>query len=101
MVPDRYVFTYIGLSKYRQFIETMNEYEMYLFELGATLEAIAWYRKKKMSMEEEWRMCSEYRSDPKEAFQSTGRPYFPRRYVEQLEKPAWNLHSMVSLSETQ
>lgn len=72
--------------EYRPFIESMNEYEMYLFELGATLEAIAWYRKKKVAMEEEWRMCSEYPSDPKEAFQSTGRPYFPRKYVDQCRK---------------
>lgn len=77
---------YIGQKNYRSFIESMDEYEMYLFELGATLEAIAWYRKKKKSMEEEWRMCSEYPSDPKEAFQSTGRPYFPRQYVEQARK---------------
>lgn len=74
---------YIGQRNYRSFIESMDEYEMYLFDLGATLEAIAWYRKKKKSMEQEWRMCSEYPSDPKEAFQSTGRPYFPRQYVEQ------------------
>lgn len=74
---------YIGQRNYRSFIESMDEYEMYLFDQGATLEAIAWYRKKKKSMEQEWRMCSEYPSDPKEAFQSTGRPYFPRQYVEQ------------------
>ena len=73
---------YIGYKNYFAFIDTMTEYEHYLFSLGATLEAIAWYRTKKKDMEEEWRMCSEYPSDPKEAFQSTGRPYFPRKYVE-------------------
>lgn len=78
--------SYIGQRNYRSFIESMDEYEMYLFELGATLEAIAWYRRKKKAMEQEWRMCSEYPSDPKEAFQSTGRPYFPRQYVEQARK---------------
>lgn len=78
--------TYIGYQNYMDFIESMDEYEYYLFELGATLEAIAWYRKKKKGMVEEWRMCSEYPSDPKEAFQSTGRPFFPRQYVEQCRK---------------
>lgn len=73
---------YIGYKNYFAFIDTMTDYEHYLFSLGATLEAIAWYRTKKKDMEEEWRMCSEYPSDPKEAFQSTGRPYFPRKYVE-------------------
>lgn len=71
---------------YYDFIKTMDEYEMWLFELGATLEAIKWYRTKKKSMTEEWRMCSEYPSTPQEAFQSTGRRYFSQRYVENVRK---------------
>lgn len=71
---------------YPAFIESMNEYEWWLFEQGATLEAISWYRTKKKSMADDWRMCSEYPSSPTEAFQSTGRRYFPLRYVEQARK---------------
>lgn len=67
---------------YFGFIATMDEYEHFLFSIGATLEAIAWYRKKKTEITEEWRMCSEYPSTAEEAFQSTGRRFFPIRYVQ-------------------
>lgn len=67
---------------YYKVYNSFNEYEMWLFEIGATFEAIMWYRNKKKSMADEWRMCSEYPSTPQEAFQSTGRRYFPLKYVE-------------------
>lgn len=69
---------------YYSFVLSMNEYEHWLFELGATLEAINWYRSKKKEMNDPWRMCSEYPSTAAEAFQSTGRRVFPIKYVEQL-----------------
>lgn len=34
-------------QEYYSFILSMDEYEHWLFELGATLEAIKWYRSKK------------------------------------------------------
>ena len=80
----------IEYKNYYDFIKTMNEYEMYLFELGATLEAINWYREKKKTMADEWRMCSEYPSTPEEAFQSTGRRYFPIKYVENVRRTCIN-----------
>ena len=67
---------------YYKVYNSFNEYEMWVFEIGATFEAIMWYRNKKKSMADEWRMCSEYPSTPQEAFQSTGRRYFPLKYVE-------------------
>ena len=70
---------------YEEFIDEMNEYEMHLFELGATLEAINWYRKKSCDIEP-WRMCSEYPSTPEEAFQSTGRRVFRISYVTNARK---------------
>lgn len=69
-------------ADYYKVYNSFNEYEMWLFEIGATFEAIMWYRNKKKSMADEWRMCSEYPSTPQEAFQSTGRRYFPLKYVE-------------------
>ena len=69
------------VEDYNKFIATMSEREHYLFSLGATLEAIAWYREKSLEINEEWRMCSEYPSTAAEAFQSTGRRVFKTQYV--------------------
>lgn len=77
---------YIPQVEYGEFWKSMNEYERWLFDLGATFEAIKWYRNKKKSMSDDWRMCSEYPSTPQEAFQSTGRRYFPIKYVEMARK---------------
>lgn len=73
-------------QEYYSFILSMDEYEHWLFELGATLEAIKWYRSKKKEMNDQWRMCSEYPSTAAEAFQSTGRRVFPAKYVESLRR---------------
>ena len=66
---------------YHTFIESMDEYEQHLFALGATLEAIAWYRDKRREMPDEWRLFSEFPSTPTEAFQSSGRRVFRIPYV--------------------
>ena len=64
------------IKNYNEFINSLDEYEWYLWELGATLEAINWYRWKKKDVKELWRMNSEFPSTPNEAFQSTGRRRF-------------------------
>ncbi len=71
---------------YSSFIESMNEYEEELFSLGATLEAIAWYRDKRREMPDEWRLFSEFPSTANEAFQSTGRRVFKTSYVNAARK---------------
>ena len=71
----------IPQREYAKFIDSMTEYEYELFELGATLEAIAWYREKSRDMDP-WRMKSEFPSTAEEAFQSTGTGIFPRKYIE-------------------
>jgi len=72
------------IPDYYEFIAGMTENEKWLFSLGATLEAIAWYRLKELEFEgEHWRMCSEYPSTDIEAFQSTGSNYFPNDYVDE------------------
>ena len=68
-------------SDYGTFIESMDDYEKELFNLGATLEAIAWYRDKRREMPDEWRLFSEFPSTASEAFQSTGRRVFRTSYV--------------------
>lgn len=80
--------TYLDHKKYKAFISTMTEYEHELFELGATLEAIAWYRLKSAEFKDRWRMCSEYPSTAAEAFQSTGSRIFPTKYVENVRHMA-------------
>ncbi len=78
---------------YPAFVESMDEYEKGLFSLGATLEAISWYRDKRREMPEEWRLFSEFPSTANEAFQSTGHRVFKISYVksmrEQCVPPAW------------
>lgn len=69
-------------EEYREFITSMTEYEWSLWQLGATLEAINWYRTKSRGMDE-WRMKSEFPSTDIEAFQSTGRGYFKDEYLEE------------------
>ena len=63
-------------EQYKEFIQSMTEYEWVLWELGATLEAINWYRWKSGDMNNQWRMNSEFPSTPNEAFQSTGNRRF-------------------------
>lgn len=71
----------------RIFISSMNEKELYYFQLGATLEGLNWYRwKLRGEMKgDEWRMCSEYPSTADEAFQSTGHPAHSPLYIKQME----------------
>lgn len=84
----------LGVSP-EQFIGSMSEYDWTLWELGATLEQINWYRlrQEEPGMDDEWRMRSEFPSTADEAFQSSGRRYFPKAYVLQArqacEKPRW------------
>lgn len=71
----------------KQIYDAMTEYEWELFELGATLENIKWYRKKLKEpgfKDNQWRMCSEFPSTPDEAFQSSGSRVFKRQYVKNL-----------------
>lgn len=72
--------------KIDEFISSLTEQEIELFELGATLQAINWYRNKQREINDPWRMCSEFPSTASEAFQSTGSRIFPMRYVENLRR---------------
>lgn len=69
---------------YNSFIANMNDYEKELFRLGATLEAIAWYRDKRRELPDEWRLFSEFPSTANEAFQSSGRRVFRISYVQSI-----------------
>ena len=73
-------------SDYSSFVDSMDEYEHELFRLGATLEAISWYRDKRREIPDEWRLFSEFPSTAAEAFQSTGRRVFRSAYVNEARK---------------
>ena len=67
------------------FVESMSEYEHCLFRLGASLQAICWYREKSRKMDD-FRMKSEYPSTADEAFQSTGARFFKEAYLHELQQ---------------
>lgn len=73
------------IADYKNFIASMGNYEWFLWDEGATLEAINWYREKQRSMDE-LAMRSEYPTTADEAFQSTGAMYFSRGYIRDLEQ---------------
>ena len=75
-----------NIENYEEFIISLSAYEKKLFEFGATLEAIAWYRAESKRIRDDSRMRSEYPSTPLEAFQSTGSLYFPNEYTDELYK---------------
>lgn len=71
-----------------QYVQTLDEYEWMLWELGASLEQIEWYRRRQgePGMEDEWRRKSEFPSTADEAFQTTGHRVFPKPYVLRARK---------------
>ncbi len=82
----------ISKHEYGSFIESMNDYEKELFRIGATLEAINWYRDKRLEICDEWRLFSEFPSTANEAFQSTGRRIFRIQYVSNIRKDCVPAH---------
>lgn len=71
---------------YEKFIDSMTAYEWFLWDKGATLEAIHWYRLKRAEQPNETSMKEEFPSDPVEAFQNSGRPAFNHIHIERLRK---------------
>lgn len=69
------------------FYKDLSQYELFLWECGATLQGIAWYRKFKADNRySDWRMQSEFPTTDIEAFQSTGARVFAPHYVQQMRK---------------
>lgn len=62
------------------FLGTFNDYDWWLWEEGATLEAIKWYKRTSKDYDS-FAMKSEFPTTAEEAFQSTGRRAFPLKYV--------------------
>lgn len=68
------------------FIQSLSDYELELWDLGATLEAINWYRIKSKELNDTDAMKQEFPSTPEEAFRSAGDIAFSRRQTEKLRK---------------
>ena len=70
-----------------EFVASWSDYEKQLWNWGATIQGIAWYRWKLRDMGgDTWRMQSEYPSNAGEAFQSTGDRIFAPAYVHNLRE---------------
>jgi hypothetical protein len=70
------------ISGFKNFIENMNDYDLSLWNMGATLEGINWYNLTKTGENKsDWEMNSEYPSSAEESFQSTGRKFFNPMYI--------------------
>lgn len=80
---ERYQSTNIKKEDFYAFILSWDEYEKSLWDLGATIEGIHWYRRQLRSeyKGDRWRMGSEFPSTVDEAFSSTGRKVFPPQYI--------------------
>lgn len=63
-----------------------GRYLWYLWEIGATLEGIAWYMSERTKFADHGDMASEYPSDDDEAFNYSGFKVFDKLQVKHLEK---------------
>ena len=74
------------IMDYDKFIENMKDYDWYLWQLGATLEAINWYNLYKDGENySDWQMHEEYPATADEAFVSSGHKVFNPAYIKSLE----------------
>ena len=71
---------------YEEFIPTMTDYEWSLWRLGATLEAINWYRHKLREYHNHEEMMAEFPSTAIEAFVHSGEIIFNTEHCELLRR---------------
>lgn len=76
----------LAIDDYEKFILSMSFYEQWLFDIGATLEGINWYREASRQFRDKWRWKSERPSSWQESFQSTGHRLYPQDDVMRLRK---------------
>ena len=76
----------VPVEDYDALITSLTDYEKNLWDKGATLEAIAWYRMKRTEYRDHADMMAEYPSDDVEAFNHTGERVFDIRQVQRLRE---------------
>lgn len=74
------------IENYKEFVDTMDKYEWFLWDKGASFESINWYREKKKTFQDPQHMMSEFPSDDVEAFATSGEIVFDRYAVEKMRK---------------
>lgn len=75
-----------AIDTYTEFINTMTDYEWKLWELGATLEAINWYRHKLREYHNHEEMMAEFPSTDIEAFVHSGEIIFSQEHCKLLRR---------------
>lgn len=77
----------LDLENKKDFIDTWNDDEWALWEMGATIQGINWRRKELATFGgDRWRFGSEYPATPEEAFSTTGDKFYSRLLLEQHKK---------------
>ncbi len=72
-------------EKWQEVYDSFSDYEKFLWNQGATIQGVLWYRAKLKEFEgDTWRMKSEFPTTDKEAFQSTGNRVFPIEHVDAM-----------------
>lgn len=84
---EMYQLPFTDKYEAEKFWDSMSDYEKLLWDLGATLEGIKWYRWKKSTDDlDDWRMGAEFPSFVDEAFQSTGKRAYSPLYTKRMRK---------------
>lgn len=78
------------IEDYGRFIERMNDYDKELFEMGATLEQINFYRQKEREYSDRLLFMQDFPSTWQESFASTGNPFYNRKDIERCRKNCTN-----------
>jgi hypothetical protein len=74
------------VDDYEAFISSFGEYDWFLWNDGATLEQINWYRHREREYPAPWMMKQEFPSTIDESFQGSGRRVFVPSYVQNARK---------------
>lgn len=73
-------------EEYQPFYDSLNDYELFLWNSGATLESIKWYRAKRKEYQNDSDMQAEYPTNDVEAFALSGERAFRADLVDRLRK---------------
>lgn len=76
-----------NLDNKKEFIDTWDDEEWALWEMGATIQGILWRRNELAAFGgDKWRFGSEHPATPEEAFSSTGDKFYPLWLLEEHKK---------------
>lgn len=82
---DMYTLPFESYEDMKMFVESMNDYELWAFSLGATLEGLHWYREKRKGFDNDWDMQEQFPTTADEAFVTSGRKAHHPLHIKQME----------------